>query len=73
VVDGQLYLPGVTPIVRIDEPRLDRARSSITLNGAPFASGTPVLAPNSYELKIEAVDEAGNRSSRSVRFTVQGE
>jgi hypothetical protein len=68
VQDGGIYKADVAPVVDVVEPNLDS--SSVTLNGAAFASGTPVIAEGEYHLAAEAEDKAGNDSSAAVRFEI---
>jgi len=74
VADGHDYdepaLP-LAPVIRITE--LNPQSERITLNGRPYVSGTPLpgKAAN-YTLQVEAIDKAGNRSVRTLRFTVLG-
>lgn len=68
VTDGGLFNTAVTPAVQITDahPRTP----VLTLNGAPYQSGTPVTADGTYVLSVEAADLAGNVSQRSVTFTL---
>jgi hypothetical protein len=42
---------------------------SATLDGSPFASGTPVIANGPHTLVVTSTDLAGNSSTRTVHFT----
>ncbi|MCP3979264.1 MAG: hypothetical protein GY716_08050 [bacterium] len=66
VADGVAYDVGVTPVVEVSDVRLDT--TTITLNGQPFASGTPVTTDDAYTLVVTAEDLAGNSSVESVSF-----
>ena len=70
VVADEEYDGPVVPVVEIHDAH--PATSSITLDGAPFASGTTVSAPSAYELRVTATDAAGNTAERVVRFVVRG-
>jgi len=73
VTDGGQYAPGISVILRIEDHDLDEDRTSITLNDAPYTSGEPIVADNSYMLIVKAYDRAGNRAARRVRFVVSGQ
>lgn len=68
VVDGHVYAEGVVPTVTIVEAH--PATQHVTLNGAPFVSGTPVTADGAYTLAASATDAAGNGATASVGFTI---
>jgi hypothetical protein len=68
VQDGGMYKADVSPLVDIVEPNLDS--SSVTLNGAAFASGTLVSGEGEYHLAAQAEDKAGNDSAAAVRFEI---
>ncbi|CAM2070476.1 hypothetical protein SCOR_34195 [Sulfidibacter corallicola] len=68
VEDGGYYRESVFPVILVDgEPA---ESSQVTLNGAPFASGSEVAAEGVYTLAVSAVDRAGNTASSSCRFTI---
>jgi uncharacterized repeat protein (TIGR01451 family) len=70
VQDGGTYGVPVTPLVEVTDahPKTE----TITLNGAPFVSGTTVSALGTYVLEVDAEDAAGNRSEASVTFEIEG-
>jgi hypothetical protein len=68
VNDGAYYNIDVTPVIAIMDTNLDT--SSITLNGAPFVSGTVVSAEGNYALVASAMDKAGNSDSKTINFVV---
>lgn len=68
VRDGDTYGGPVTPAFSAADAALDSV--SATLNGAPHTPCTTISAPGSYTLAVTAVDEAGNRSSTTARFTI---
>jgi subtilase family serine protease/flagellar hook assembly protein FlgD/Tol biopolymer transport system component/fibronectin type 3 domain-containing protein len=70
VVDGGLYASGVAPLVQISE--LHPSSSSVTLDGAAYVSGTPVLDPGVHVLSATARDVAGNSATAQVVFSVDG-
>lgn len=71
VADGGTYASGVAPTIEVADAHLTSAR--ITLDGAAFVSGTPVLAAGPHVLAVTAQDAAGNSSSSVVSFTVDGD
>ena len=68
VSDGLVTQLDVTPVVAVTE--LHPASETITLDGAPFSSGTTVTAEDDYVLSVEATDLAGNTASASVSFAI---
>lgn len=68
VADGSEYDDAVTPLFTATDAHL--ATVTATLNGQTFASGTAVSDDGDYDLEIVAVDKAGNRSERAIRFSV---
>lgn len=68
VEDGAYYNMDVTPSISVTDTNLDT--SSITLNDAPFASGTIVSDEDEYTLRVTATDLAGNEALETVSFTV---
>jgi hypothetical protein len=69
VTDGSVYPGTVHPVVMVSDAHL--TSSTVTLNGAPFASGTAVTAAGSYSLVATAVDCAGQQTTRTVDFRIQ--
>ena len=68
VTQGGTYTGSVTPVITVTE--IHPGTASVTLNGQPFASGTAVSTPGSYQLHVDAADAAGNHGQTSVNFTV---
>ncbi|CAB5720519.1 Exoglucanase B precursor [Delftia tsuruhatensis] len=68
VAAGQ-YAAAVTPVISVTDLALHT--SSITLNGATHASGTPVAANGDYTLSVEAVDRAGNSATATLQFSIR--
>lgn len=71
VEDGGRYPGAVVPTVTVEEAH-PAAEAEITLDGAPFVSGTPVEAAGAHLLRAIAEDLAGNRSERAVAFEIGG-
>jgi FG-GAP repeat protein/putative Ig domain-containing protein len=59
----------VIPQVSISDAHL--ARQTITLNGQPYTSGTPITADGDYILSVEATSTAGNTSVSTVHFAIR--
>jgi len=68
VADGAYYNTDVAPIVDVTDANLNT--TSITLNGAPFASGTTITAENTYTLVVQANDKAGNNANKTIIFII---
>jgi S-layer homology domain. len=68
VADGQQTANGVTPVISVTDAH--GFTYQITLNGDPYTEGTEISEAGTYELKVEAEDEAGNRASKSVTFSI---
>jgi subtilase family serine protease/flagellar hook assembly protein FlgD/fibronectin type 3 domain-containing protein len=68
VVDGDLLAQAVTPTVTVTDAH--PASQTITLNGAPYVSGTPIATSGTYVLMVEATDRADNRSETRIAFTL---
>lgn len=58
----------LTPTITITDAHL--ASQTITLNGSPYVSGTPIIADGQYEIAVTAIDAAGNRTDRAVDFII---
>lgn len=71
VADGATYPAAVTPVVTVQDAHLQS--TVVTLDGAPFVSGTPVTSGGAHVLHIDALDVAGNASARSVSFQIAQE
>lgn len=66
IANGVTYPGTVTPQVTIT----GATESTITLNGQPYVSGTPVTTPGTYTLVVTAADAAGNQASTTITFTI---
>lgn len=62
------YTSSVSPSIVVTDLNLSMAQ--IQLNGATYVSGTPIVQAGAYVLQVDAVDLAGNTSSKTVRFTI---
>jgi hypothetical protein len=67
ISEGGYYRTDITPQVSVADA--SPVTWSATLNGNPF-SIAPVTGEGSYTLTITAVDQAGNRSNKTVSFVV---
>ncbi|MGA9752247.1 MAG: Ig-like domain-containing protein, partial [Acidobacteriota bacterium] len=70
VTDGSWTNADVAAQVSVADPHLDPGSVTITLNGMPYASGTPVTADGYYVLSVSAADTFGNAAQASVSFAV---
>jgi hypothetical protein len=68
IVDGNHFNMDVAPTISITDTYLKS--SIVSLNGQPFASGTPVSADGEYVLTVSGEDEAGNSATQTIRFVV---
>jgi hypothetical protein len=68
VADGGDYPAAVTPVVTVTDE--SPVATTITLDGLPFESGTPVSAEGAHVLLVLAVDAFDNASSATATFTI---
>ncbi len=68
VTNGECSNQDVTPVITASGEPI--ASQSVTLNGQPFESGTPVTAEGDYTLVATATDRAGNTATQTVTFTI---
>ena len=69
VSDGELSnASDLIPVVSATDDNL--ARVAALLDGAPFASGTPVGSEGAHTLVVTAADLAGNTSTQAVHFVL---
>jgi uncharacterized membrane protein/fibronectin type 3 domain-containing protein len=68
VADGEHVNRAVAPLVSFVDVNL--ASTELTLDGAPFVSGTSVGGEGAHTLAASATDLGGRSSSRTVRFTI---
>ncbi len=67
IAAGATFLRPIAPIARASDPA---ASLTVTLNGAPFASGSPIDTTGDYELAATATDSFSRSASASVSFHV---
>ncbi len=70
VSDGSIVSGSVTPLVTVEDANL--LASEVSLDGSPFASGSPVSEDGLHHLRAVGLDRAGNRTERSVWFALDG-
>ncbi|KAF0221740.1 MAG: hypothetical protein FD174_71 [Geobacteraceae bacterium] len=68
ISNGAFYGIDVTPAVSVTDENLKTF--SITVNGRPYAAGTPITAEGAYALTVIAEDLTGNNSSLTSGFTI---
>lgn len=68
VSEGVLYELATGPTVTASDANLDTL--AVTLNGAPYVSGTPIDDDGAKTLRAEATDLSGRKKIATVNFTV---
>lgn len=68
VTEGTLYELAVSPAITASDANLDT--TLITLNGAPYGTGTPITTDGAKTLRVEATDLAGRKTIVTVNFTL---
>jgi subtilase family serine protease len=66
ITDGELTNQSVTPTVQVADAHLGTVQ--ITLDGAPYTTGTAVTAEGQHTLSVTASDLAGNTTVQSIQF-----
>jgi large repetitive protein len=69
VLDG-FFNKDITPKVTYSDIHLDRSKTSVTLNGKPFANGAKLEYEQDYILKAVVTDLADNVTTRTIVFTI---
>ncbi|WP_210364461.1 Ig-like domain-containing protein [Bacillus sp. REN3] len=69
VLDGY-FNKNIAPTVTYSDVHLDKGKTSVTLNGKPFANGTKLQYEQDYILKAVVTDLAKNVTSRTIVFTI---
>ena len=69
VENGTTYHDAVTPVIMASDAAL--VSTTVTLDGAPFTSGTVIAADGAHTLTVDAIDRAGNVASIAVQFTLE--
>jgi streptogramin lyase len=73
VSDGQITSAALTPVVSFGDPDGHLTAHTLTLNGAPFASGTTITADGVYTLVATATDCAGNHTELTTAFEIDSD
>lgn len=73
VQEGGTYTNTATANINITDTGsgVDPTKTSITLNGQPYTSGTAITAAGAYTVVVNAADKAGNPASQTVHFRVK--
>lgn len=58
------------PVYDITDKNLDKEKTSVTLNGTPFESGTVIKEQDNYNLKLVGTDLANNIVTKTIGFTI---
>lgn len=66
VAEGQVANSPVSPIITVSDAH--PASATITLDGAPYVSGTPIGSEGEHQLAVSATDQVGNTSARTLNF-----
>ncbi len=69
VTDGEVATDVVTPVITISDTHL--TSRSITLDGQPYVSATPIVADGPHVLVVTADDCAGNSRQLTVSFEIR--
>lgn len=70
VAEDALVNQVVTPAITIDDAHLDATRTSVRLDGQPYAAGTPIASDGAHTIAVVARDTAGNETHASRHFTI---
>jgi subtilase family serine protease len=72
VTDGEIRGAAVMPMVAVSDAHLGPVEATLTdgVSSSSFASGTVVSHERDYVLDVVATDRAGNKASRTIRFTI---
>lgn len=65
---GRYYNTDLSPVITVTDLNLQKVESF--LNGNLYTSGSFIITEGAYELRIEAIDKAGNRSSDIYTFYI---
>nr|WP_315483476.1 CARDB domain-containing protein [uncultured Undibacterium sp.] len=68
ILDGGKYAGTVTPVIHIADANLNK--TTVTLDGQVYVSGTPISTIGSHILKIIAEDKAVNVTTTAVQFLI---
>lgn len=68
IAKDKYFNTDLTPDISVTDANLDTIESS--LNGSPYVNRTLITAESSYQMLIEAVDKAGNRSTDTYPFHI---
>lgn len=66
VEDGKVYTEAVTPVVKVNE----KATINMTLDGKTY-DGAAIKNLGKHTLVVTAIDEAGNKSEKTISFTIE--
>jgi hypothetical protein len=70
VSEGEEYTDTVTAAVTVSDDGSGVKEQSITLDGDPYSSGTPITQSGKHTLEVRATDNAGNSTSVVVHFSI---
>jgi hypothetical protein len=70
VKDGERYTDAVTPVVEVRDTDNDQQDVEALLDGKPWTAGTVITEKGAHTFVVEAVDQVGNKASKTVHFSV---
>ncbi|WP_289137892.1 hypothetical protein [uncultured Brevibacillus sp.] len=71
ITEGAVYQSSVNPTFSaIDAGGSGLEKTTATLNGVSFTSGTPITTSGNKTLVITAVDKVGNQSQKTINFSI---
>ncbi|MFD5853584.1 DNRLRE domain-containing protein [Cytobacillus pseudoceanisediminis] len=68
ITSGNTYINEVTPSLIINDS--SSFTKTIKLNNQPYSEGTKIASTGQHTLEIEAIDQVGNKSNKSLTFSV---
>jgi RHS repeat-associated protein len=68
ITDGAVFNHDVKPVIKADD--LTPVTTTVTLDGAPFTTGTVVSTEQKHTIAASATDAAGHTTSGTVSFTI---
>ncbi|MCM3405505.1 DNRLRE domain-containing protein [Cytobacillus oceanisediminis] len=68
IISGNTYINEITPSLLINDS--SSFTKTIKLNNQPYSEGTKISSTGQHTLEIEAIDQVGNKSNKSVAFSI---
>ncbi len=70
VIEGQIGSQDVVPTIAVTDMHPDPTQDVRSVDGQPYVAGAPIVAEGAHVLFVRAIDRAGNRTERTLRFTI---